>query len=237
VNKINLNDIQWISVKIEGDEKSHKLKNLKNGYAYLIRIRAKNKSGWGMWSDVAYFMTKNLVMVWDRRHHGPHVQFISDDRIRFGRYQSKAVVDYVIKESHTRKFVWEFVVHSLSNYTWIGFVKSPAKSTVYNWNTFLGGNNYGEYSIGFGHHSTTLTVQNGYGNYGYNYNYATTVSTRRGVRQNDKFKFKVNFKDHTVTVYHNHHCLGEIFRNIPDAIVPAASNSSSSSEITVRCIH
>jgi len=207
----------------------------------------KNKSGWGTWSDVAYFMTKNLGIVWDRRHHGSHVHFLNDDRIRFGSSQSKACVDYVIKETHTKKFEWEFIVHTLGTYTWIGFVRAPIKSTVHNWHTFLGGNNNDEYSIGFTHYSTTITVQNGNGNgndnfnYGYNYlynnrNYTTTISARRGVKQNDKFKFKVNFKNHTVTVYHNHYCLGPLFSNIPDAIVPAASNNGSSCELSVRCL-
>ena len=86
-----------------------------------------------------------------------------------------------------------------------------------------------EYSIGFGSGTQNLSIQNQGG-----YNHNQNVSLSHKVRVGDRFKFKANMKNKTVTVYHNGKNLGALFQNIPNCIVPAASNSSSHMEISVN---
>ena len=75
----------------------------------------------------------------------------------------------------------------------------------------------------------SLTIQN---KNGYNQNGSITLT--KTIRNGDKFKFKANMKNKTVTVYHNGRNIGILFQNIPNCIVPAASNASSHMEISVN---
>ena len=154
---------------------------------------------------------------------------MSDNRCKFSSKQAKVCVDYKIKSKAHKIFAWEFKLHKISNYSWIGFVRGPAKQNINNWNYFLGGNNMNEYSIGFGSGTKSLSIQNKGG-----YNHNQSVPLTKSVRTGDRFKFKANMKNKTVTVYHNGKNLGSLFQNIPNCIVPAASNSSSHMEISVN---
>ena len=101
-----------------------------------------------------------------------------------------------------------------------------------NWNAYLGGNHANERSIGFTAGSKALSVQNHGG-----HNHGQTVPLSRSVKPGDRFKFKANLKSATVAVYHNGKSVGVLFQGIPSCIVPAASNNSSSMDITVRFVN
>merc|ERR1712129_43701 len=208
--------------------KSHRIKNLVHGWSYLVRIGGKNESGWGPFSEPIKVSTKTLSLQWNQRKHGKGITFIEKNRCKFSKKQAKVCVDYQIKSRMHKVFSWQFTVNKISNFSWLGFVRGPAKQFVSNWNYFLGGNNANEYSIGFGSGSKTLSVQNvSMGNNN------QSIPLSRSVHSGDTFKFRANMKNKTVTVYHNRKNLGVIFQNIPGRIVPAASNSSSSMDITV----
>ena len=224
---IDLSVLNWKSIKKSGKSTSHRVRGLVHGWSYLVRIRGKNDSGWGVFSEPIKVSTKTIELVWNQRKCGKGVTFIDKNRCKFSKKQAKICVDYKIKSKMHKIFCWEFKLHKISNYSWIGFVRGPIKQFVSNWSYFLGGNNANEYSIGFGSGSRTLSIQNAAGG-----NNGQSIPLSRSIRSGDRFKFKANMKNKTVTVYHNRKNIGVLFQNIPNCIVPAASNSSSSMEIS-----
>eukprot|EP00484_Ammonia_sp_Unknown_P030921 CAMPEP_0197025492 /NCGR_PEP_ID=MMETSP1384-20130603/5810_1 /TAXON_ID=29189 /ORGANISM="Ammonia sp." /LENGTH=737 /DNA_ID=CAMNT_0042454027 /DNA_START=46 /DNA_END=2259 /DNA_ORIENTATION=- len=229
LKNLDLSVLNWKRVRLDAKKKTHKIRNLVHGWSYLVRIRGKNESGWGEFSDPIKVSTKTINLTWDRKKHGKGITFLSDHRCKFSSKQAKVVVDYKVKAKMHKIFSWEFKLHKTSNYSWIGFVHGPAKQYVSNWNYFLGGTNVNEYSIGVGSGASSVTVQHQGG-----YNHNQTVALSKSVHHGDKFKFKANLKSKTVTVYHNGKSLGVVFQNIPTCIVPAASNSGSHMEISVH---
>ena len=242
IENLDLSSLHWKKIVVSSKYLNYHLKHLKCGCYYLIRIRGKNSSGYGEWSDVIIGKTKTVELKWYQGKHGKKVTFLSPTRVKFGHRQSKVVVDYTIRSSQHKTFSWEFEMHKISDFSWIGFVRGPAKKHIDNWNYFLGGNpSNNEFSIGFGIGSTSLSVQNrngfgwGYNNNNYNNNTINIYNYRRhGIKKGDKFKFLANFKDKTVELFINNHSIGVVFHNIPEKIVPAVSNNTSSSEISVR---
>lgn len=67
---VDINDLDWKSsknykkVKYKKRKKRnrYKLKNLKEGRAYLLRIRARNESGFGAWSRIVSALTPKCMM-------------------------------------------------------------------------------------------------------------------------------------------------------------------------------
>jgi len=226
---INFNILNWKRVRLSDKSKTYKIKKLVHGWSYLVRIRGKNESGWGPYSDPIKVSTKTIELKWNHHKHGKGVTFLTENRCKFSSKQAKICVDYKIKSKVHKIFCWEFKLNKISNYSWIGFVRGPAKQYISNWNYYLGGNNANEYSIGFGSGSKSLSIQNNGG-----YNNQQSVPLTHSIHSGDRFKFKANMKNKTVTLYHNGKNIGVLFQNIPSCIVPAASNSSSHMEISVN---
>eukprot|EP01083_Nonionella_stella_P316124 1144610_1 len=226
---IDLSVLNWKRIRLNGKAKSHRIKGLVHGWSYLVRIRGKNDSGWGEYSDPIKVSTKSINLIWNQHKHGKGVTFVSKNRCKFSSKQAKIVVDYKVKSKTHKIFSWEFKLDRVSNYAWIGFVRGPARQYA-NWHSCLGANNnMNEYSIGFGSGSKSLCIQNKGG-----YNHGHSIPLTKSIRNHDRFRFKANMKNKTVTVYHNGKNVGRLFQNIPNCIVPAASNNSSHLDISVR---
>merc|ERR1712244_137910 len=124
---INFNILNWKRVRLSDKSKTYKIKKLVHGWSYLVRIRGKNESGWGPYSDPIKVSTKTIELKWNHHKHGKGVTFLTENRCKFSSKQAKICVDYKI-----------------NNYSWIGFVRGPAKQYISNWNYYLGGNNANE---------------------------------------------------------------------------------------------
>ena len=233
---VKLSSLNWKKLKFEGDINTCKIKKLSHGYSYLIRIRCKNDSGWSTFCEPIKISPKSLALQWDKKKHGKGITFLSENRVKFSSRQAKIAVDYKIKLKKHKIFTVEYQVHRVSSYTWLGFIRSPAKTYVNDWSTFLGSNNINEFSIGFSRGSMNITVCNAYGNNYNNYNKQTNIPIRKKIKNNDRFKFKFNMKSSNVNVYHNNKSVGQIFTNIPDSIVCAVSNNSSHTDVSIRYI-
>ena len=73
------------------------------------------------------------AMIWDKQQHGNGIKFIADNRIQYtsGIGQKSAFIDYVISNKEFRTITLEFIMHSYSYYSWMGFVKHPIKTENY----------------------------------------------------------------------------------------------------------
>ena len=72
---IDLSILNWKRIRLDSSTKSHKIKNLVHGWSYLVRIRGKNDSGWGQWSDPIKVSTKTIQLHWNQHKHGKGTTF------------------------------------------------------------------------------------------------------------------------------------------------------------------
>ena len=145
------------------------------------------------------------------------------------------MVDYTINGWEHETFCWEFIIHEISNCSWLGFISYPFDKSFddnnnnsKSWNEFMGSKEC-DYSIGIMNNKTQC------------YPYVKgkskgLIKLKKATKKNDRFMFKVDMKRHTCEVYHNQHSLGNIFDNIPIQIVPMVSNAEISMDCTVQFV-
>ena len=165
---------------------------------------------------------------WNRVIHGKGIKFLSDCRCKFSKKFSRVMVDYTINTWEHETFCWEFVIHEISNCSWLGFISHPWQNSVEDWNSFMGGSK-NDYSIGIMSNKNQC----------YPYIKGVTkgvIKLKHTTKKNDRFAFKVDMKKHTCEVMHNNYSLGVVFQDIPIQIVPMVSNAEVSMDCTVQFV-
>ena len=59
INDIDSDALDWETIKVKGNKKKYKIKDLKAFTAYLIKIKGLNRSGWNDYGDPVFIQTKN----------------------------------------------------------------------------------------------------------------------------------------------------------------------------------
>ena len=165
------------------------------------------------WHDCLLNIPKQCIVTfvtleWNRNKYGNGITFNSNNRVIFLGRQAKIAANMDIKLDEWTEFIWEYCMHGISNYSWIGFVKAPLKVYLTNWNTYHG--QYNDYAIGFNVNTTSLSIKT--------LNSSRSITTQP-VRIGDKFRFKLKGqKKKTMEVFHNGRSLGIIWYDVFDQI-------------------
>lgn len=234
--KRNIDKVSWKTAVVSGKKKSYKIINLSTNTKYSIRMRAENQNGYGQFSNLLYSKTTDMKLIWDQKNHGNMVQFIKKNRVKCGgnNQQNIAVCSYKIDAKKGNTFSWEIVLHTISNYSWIGFVGYPSTSYITNWNYFLGGMAH-VYSIGIGPNARTASINAS----SHPQSNGKSIQLNATIKMDDVIKFKVNWKKKCIDIYLNNQLLKlngkSVFENLTEtAIVPAVSCNTSVGEYSIR---
>ena len=232
----NKDKLQWKSVFVVAKKSSFKIVDLTANSKYIFKMRGENKNGFGKFCDELMLKTNEMKLVWDQKLHGNTVEFIKKNRVKCGANSSRNIVisTFKIDKSISNKFNWEIKCDTISNYSWIGFVRYPASSYITNWNYFLGGMT-GVYSIGIGQNVISGSINANCHSQSNGKSFTLPQYTKNG----DIFKFEVNWKKKNVNVYHNGKLIQlngrPMFENINETcIVPAVSSNTSPGEYTIQ---
>ena len=74
--------VELAKAALNDKTKSRKIRDLVHGWSYLVRIRGKNQSGWGEYSDLVKVSTKTIALKWYHNKHGEGITFINDKRCK-----------------------------------------------------------------------------------------------------------------------------------------------------------
>ena len=157
-DNIDYSKLYWNSISIPIESHNYKLIKLLPGHKYCIRISAENKSGVS-YSKIETVKTKDNVLVWLKSPVGNSVTFIKKNRCRTGNYQAKIAADITIDGSKTKLYAWEIELHTISNYSYLGWVNAPATTTITNWNYYIYSGHYGHHAVGISNNSTAIYIQ------------------------------------------------------------------------------
>ncbi|ETO12242.1 hypothetical protein RFI_25132, partial [Reticulomyxa filosa] len=222
VCKIGLNpvDLVWkrvddtITMKKKEISCHYKLRGLKEGVKYLVRIRGKHGSGWTEWTP-------------------PIAAHKSRSRLVLSGI-GKAAVEFLAKQDRQPIFSWGIQCIKISNPTFLGFFQGPIKYKVNYAQPFLTNSNpngiFREYGVQIKNHKKQVSVYNSNGK-----GKKKTFALKKEIETGDWFYFKANLQRGYAEMWHNVSYVGVIFKKVPTCIVPIIGNNKKTGEYELIC--
>jgi len=148
---------------------------------------------------------------------GKDVELINTHRVRVKKgCIGMALSTCKFGTEQQRECRWRVQLHSIGDFSWIGFV--DANATNWNLNGCLIRTN--QWSVGF---RSGFDHMDAYIN-GTRHDNVVKVEGER-MKNGDVVEFVINFEEKTCKIFHNKLDLGVVFRDIPNLIIPAVSNA------------
>eukprot|EP01084_Bolivina_argentea_P091067 163988_1 len=235
-DNIHWNELKWMKdtqrfkkYKTDNIYKYKIKKILKPKRLYAIRLRARNKSGWSLYSKILILKASNFPK-WDESMKNKYTQinkitFIGDRQISSQHSSwSTFVPNRVISGSHCKHYEieikWLNSFGTSNSSLFFGFYKAPLNELHAQWmNQYCGQQTKSMKQFGCFIYSSYKY----FGLYGNGKSNHKVQYPQASFKAGDKFKLKFNFKKRTAVMYYNGKKVGVVWNNIPKKIIPAVS--------------